>query len=237
VSSGEPRDSNNGVGVNILNPSQSGLTADEKKRATEITALLVQGMCTSADFDLYNYLYRKDPDYFITAQLNGILIHPAFNDEERVIDNWHKNALIKLKHEEIKNKGKLQSAQTVKINIGEINKLMKLNKAEDGIRFGMLPPKVVVPENIEPEFEGNESRDVDVLLDELGNRIQKEPVVVKDFPTNVHGVIDVQAKLVNTIVDSVSKHVALEKNPSNPDEPRTMSPETKSEMNGEEDVH
>lgn len=138
------------------------LTDDEKIRATDILSKMIQGTCTDIDFNVYNALYRKDPEYFIMSQLNVVQMHPAFNDGDTVIDNWHKNSLIKIKLEEMKNRGKLQTAQTNKINVSEINRLMNLRDEREGKRFGMLEPRRIVEVDgkvvdvkdakLEPEF-------------------------------------------------------------------------------------
>lgn len=114
-----------------------GLTTKESLHLTELFAKAVQGKLTPEDMQYLETYTRKDPYGGIATQLNVMMAHPEFNAEGEVIDNFHKNAAIRIRLQESRDRSRKDISSSRNIDVRTINKMLALNRPEHGKRFGL----------------------------------------------------------------------------------------------------
>jgi hypothetical protein len=117
-------------------PKEGGLTQKQKDYAVELMVRVSQGKAVAEDIKQLASIREKDEFGFIDMMLDSTLIHEDFNSDGAGVDNFHKNALIRIKLLDTKNKAVKSEKQVDVMSIDFINKLRGYQKPTDGAKFG-----------------------------------------------------------------------------------------------------
>jgi hypothetical protein len=150
--------------LDVVSGKKELLSKQEQQHVSEIMVRVVQGLCDGKDIEFLNSYSRRDPYGFINKQLNTILVRPEFYDSESVVDNWHKNVLLRTRAVESEFRARKDDVQTQKLSVGMVNQLLRkgFNKPADGQRFGLPKTKVVSDSN---ENHANNQSQPDLVID------------------------------------------------------------------------
>lgn len=108
------------------NEPTNTLTEHEKQRGYQLMTRIISGIGTQEDYSEFSKLEARDPEYFISAQLNLAMSRPEFVDSGSVVDNIHRNAMLKIKLSELRSKqnsNQMTFAQKIDLNL--LNRTMR----------------------------------------------------------------------------------------------------------------